>query len=98
FFKYLKATNYIQRYNQKLKNAIDAIVKSETRIGFYNSLLAAIREPIVIVIVVLVILVQVRFFSDSIGIIILSLLFFYRSLASLVVMQNYWNQFLNVSG
>src|SRR5690606_16029056 len=51
-----------------------------------------------ILIVVSVIFIQVKFFSESIGLIVLSLLFFYRSLNSLVVMQNYWNQFLNVSG
>lgn len=98
FFKYLKATNYIKVYSEKLKIAVDRIVKNETKIGFYNSLLNASREPVVILIVVLVILIQVKFFSESISLIVLSLLFFYRSLTSLVMMQNFWNQFLNVSG
>lgn len=98
YFKYLKATNLIQRYGEKLRHTIDEIVKSETKIGFYNSLLAAAREPIVIIVIAIVIILQIRFFSDGIGAIILSLLFFYRSLSYLVMMQNYWNQFLNVSG
>lgn len=97
-FKYLKATNQISKYTQKLRSSIDDIVRSEVRIGFYNSLLAAAREPIVIIVIVLVIMVQVSFFTSDMGVILLSLLFFYRSLTSLVVMQNYWNQYLNVSG
>ena len=98
FFKYLKATNQIRKYSQKLRLAIDDIVKSEIRIGFFNSLLAAAREPIVIIVIVAVIMFQVSFFSADMGVIVLSLLFFYRSLTSLVSMQNYWNQYLNVSG
>src|SRR5690606_21969990 len=74
------------------------IETSTKRIGFYNSILFATREPLAITVVVLVILVQITFFSEAIGAIILSLLFFYRSLTALMQQQTNWNNFLNMTG
>ena len=98
FFKYLKATGYIHRYAQKLRSAVDVIEANTKKIGFYNAILSATREPLVIAVVVVVIIVQITFFSESIGAIILSLMFFYRSLNALMQLQNHWNSFLNMSG
>ncbi|WP_192349172.1 ABC transporter ATP-binding protein [Algoriphagus sp. Y33] len=98
FFKYLKATGLMDKFFEKIKSSIDYIENSNKKIGFYNSLVVAAREPMVITVVVLTILIQVKVFSESIGAIILSLLFFYRSLNSLVELQNQWNNFLNVTG
>lgn len=98
FYKYLKATGYIKSYEMRLRDAVDYIVKSNKKIGFYNALLVAAREPMVIFVVVIVIMVQVNVFAQQLGVIILSLLFFYRSLNSLVMMQTQWNGFLNLSG
>ena len=98
FFKYLKATGLIDDFGKKLKRAIDYIERSNKKIGFYNAILTGSREPIVVLVVVLVIVIQVSYFSQQIGVIVLSLLFFYRCLTSLVLMQSYWNNFLNMSG
>lgn len=98
FYKYLKATGSIKSYELRLRDAVDYIVKSNKKIGFYNALLVAAREPMVIFVVVIVIIVQVNVFAQQLGVIILSLLFFYRSLNSLVMMQTQWNGFLNLSG
>ncbi len=98
FFKYLKATGTVQRFARQLHAAIDLIESNTRKIGLFNSILAASREPVVIMVVVVVILIQVTFFAQNIGAILLSLMFFYRSLTALVQMQNYWNNFLNMSG
>src|SRR5690606_25052714 len=98
FFKYLKATGFMEQYSEKLKGVVTYIENSNKKIGFYNSLLTATREPLVILVVVLVIMIQISFFAENIGVIVLSLLFFYRSLNALVQMQNHWNIFLNMSG
>ncbi len=98
FYKYFKATGLIDSYSQKLKSAIDYIEHNTKKIGLYASILTATREPLVITVVILVIIVQVSFFSQSVGAIILSLMFFYRSLNSLMQMQTHWNGFLNMSG
>ena len=97
-FKYLKATGLVNKYVSKLKRNIYDIEASQKKIGILNGLLLAIREPLVIFVVVVVIIVQVKFFSESLGLIILSLLFFYRSLNFLMALQNRWNSFLMVSG
>jgi ABC-type multidrug transport system fused ATPase/permease subunit len=97
-FKYLKASGLIQEYGQKLRNAIIRIEVIQRKLGTLASALAAIREPIVMIVVIVVILIQVSVFAQSLGLIILSLLFFYRALNYLMSLQNYWNSFLAVSG
>ncbi|MBW3466344.1 ABC transporter ATP-binding protein [Arthrospiribacter ruber] len=98
FYKYLRATGLMSLFYDKMKVAIEYIERSNKKIGFYNSLVVAAREPLVITVVVIVILIQVNLFSENISAIVLSLLFFYRSLNSLVELQNHWNNFLNVTG
>lgn len=97
-FKYLKATALIEKFSNKLKVNIDSIEESRRKMGVYNSILLAAREPMLIIVVATVIIIQTQFFNASLGPIILSLLFFYRALTSLLNLQNSWNRFLEVSG
>lgn len=97
-FKYLKATALIHFFTKRLKEYIGRIEDSNKKIGFYAAIQQATREPLVVLVVVAVILVQVRFFGVSIGLIILSLMFFYRSLTYIMNMQSSWNNFLGTSG
>jgi subfamily B ATP-binding cassette protein MsbA len=98
FFKYLKATALNSVFADKLKTAIRSIEDNNKKIGYYNAILDATREPLTIAVVVAVILVQVKVFGSGIGLIILSLLFFFRALTYLMNTQTMWNSFLNVSG
>ena len=98
FFKYLKATGSMRRYAKKLKKTILDIEVISKKMGWYNAILSATREPLVVAVVVGVIIIQISYFSQPLGQIILSLLFFYRSLTFLMNVQTQWNSFLNVSG
>lgn len=98
FFKYLKATGLIYRYADKLIGTNNRILESQRKTGIISAALASVREPLIILVVVLVIVIQVNYFSESVSLIILSLLLFYRGLVSLMSMQNYWNLFLTMSG
>ncbi|MFD2203185.1 ABC transporter ATP-binding protein [Shivajiella indica] len=98
FFKYLKATGINHLFSEKLKKAVQIIENHNLKTGYYSAILQAIREPITIALVVVVILVQVSYFDQALGLIILSLLFFYRSLTFLMALQTSWNSFLNMSG
>jgi ABC-type multidrug transport system fused ATPase/permease subunit len=98
FFKYLKATGLIKSFSAKLKDYIARIEESNRKMGFYSALLTAVREPLVVLVVVVVIIVQVSYFSQNMAIIILSLMFFYRSLTYLINLQTNWNGFLTASG
>tara|TARA_A100000171_G_scaffold45302_1_gene48890 strand:+ start:4064 stop:5869 length:1806 start_codon:yes stop_codon:yes gene_type:complete len=97
-FKYLKATSLIFNYVDKLKDSITKIEKVQKRMSLLDTAMVAVREPMIILVVVIVILVQIKFFSEELGSIILSLLLFYRALSSLMIMQKQWNSFLTVSG
>ncbi|MCE3280299.1 MAG: ATP-binding cassette, subfamily MsbA [Bacteroidetes bacterium] len=98
FFKYLKATARMKIYSSKLKMSINEIQKNNRKIGMIAAFLESSREPLIILVVVSVILVQTTVFHQSLGLIILSLLFFYRSLNYLMLVQTNWNSFLAVSG
>jgi len=98
FFKYLKATGLIYRFGNKLKANIVVVEDIGIRMGKLSAILSGSREPLVVTVVALVILVQVNFFETSMGVIVLSLLFFYRALSYIMGLQNSWNQFISTSG
>lgn len=97
-FKYLKATSYLFKYSKKLHEAILKIEKTNKKIGILSAFLAATREPLIIIVVTLVIFLQTNVLGSPLGPILISLLFFYRALSNLMLMQGTWNQFLAVSG
>lgn len=97
-FKYLKATSYFKKYKLKLINQIEDIESLQKNIGFYNSLLNGLREPIVLVIVVIVIFIQVNFLGGALASILLSLMFFYRALNYVISVQSSWQSFISQFG
>jgi ABC-type multidrug transport system fused ATPase/permease subunit len=97
-FKYLKATNLIDSYKRKL---IGLVYESEAlsfKMGMLSGISSAMREPLTIGIVALVIYVQVVVFKVPMFSIVLSLMFFYRSLTNLLEIQNAWQSFLANTG
>ncbi|WP_439481061.1 ABC transporter ATP-binding protein [Cyclobacterium plantarum] len=97
-FKYLKATGTIKAYSGKLREKVLEIEGFLSQMGLLNAGINAIREPLVIFVVVLVIFVEVNWMGGRLGLILLSLIFFYRSLTYLMNMQNYWNTYLGNHG
>lgn len=98
FFKYLKTTGLNIAYSKKLKRNIRALENLQRKIGIIDSMLAALREPVVVLIIVVAIYLQVVFFDQEVGLILLSLLLLYRALTFFMAMQEQWNFFLGVSG
>jgi ABC-type multidrug transport system fused ATPase/permease subunit len=92
-FKYLKATNYFQKYKIKLKDYVDQIELEQKKIGIFNAILMAAREPLVIAIVVAAILVEIKLLNGNIAAIFLSLMFFYRALNFIMLVQTHWQAF-----
>ena len=97
-FKYLRATGMVDTHSNKLKDTIVDIENTRRKIGTLAGLGSASREPLLVIILACVILIQVMFLGGPMGAILISLLFFYRALSSLVSLQNSWNAFLGVSG
>ncbi len=98
FFKYLKATGLIKKFASKLNQKIYEIENSQKKIGILNATIQGIREPLLIGVVVVAILIEVSLFGGKLGLIILSLLFFYRALTFVLQLQAQWSQFLAYSG
>lgn len=97
-YKYLKSTNYLTRFAQKIKNVIDKTESLNKRIGFYNAITNSVKEPIMIIIIVGVIIIKLYVLGGTITSIMLSLLLFYRSINFLMMVQNEWQAFIQASG
>lgn len=97
-FKYLKATALVTSFAKQLDKSIDDIEYQRNRIRRYGAIMLALREPAMIFIVTAVIYVQVVILYGSMESILLSLLFFYRAMTSLVQLQTFWNRYIEVSG
>jgi ABC-type multidrug transport system fused ATPase/permease subunit len=93
-FKYLKATGFLNKYEDRLANSIINIESENKKIGHLNAFLIAVKEPILIIVVSAAILIQTMLFDEPLGAILISLLFFYRSLGALIAVQNDWNKFI----
>ncbi len=97
-YKYLKATGLVNFFGGRLVKNLLQLEKSNRRIGVLTAIVSGAREPLLIFVVTAVILVQVKFLGASLGPILISLLFFYRALTALLLMQSSWNYFLANSG
>jgi subfamily B ATP-binding cassette protein MsbA len=98
FFKYLKSTGLIHKYAKKLIDTNDQMHNTQKKLGVLAAILGSVREPIVIFVVLLSIIIEVNYFHQTIGIIIFTLLLFYRALISLTGMQNFFNLFFSNAG
>jgi subfamily B ATP-binding cassette protein MsbA len=97
-FKYLRATGSINTLGKKLSWQIEEIEKNNRRLGQLSSLVSAVREPTMIVVVAASILFETQVMGSGLSSILVSLLFFYRALSSLLAVQTFYNNFLGTSG
>ena len=98
YFKYLKSTNYLNRYAKNLGQVINKTENLNKKVGFYTAITTGIREPMILLIVVIVIYIQINWMGGSLGSIILSLILFYRALTFLMSIQNQWQSFIQSTG
>jgi ABC-type multidrug transport system fused ATPase/permease subunit len=97
-FKYLKSTNYFSKYSLKLNQVIKETESLNKRIGLFNTITMSLKEPSIIIVVAVVIKIQLDLMGANLSSILLSLLFFYRALSFLMVIQNNWQNFINNVG
>ncbi|MFZ1612477.1 MAG: ABC transporter ATP-binding protein [Chitinophagales bacterium] len=97
-YKYLKSTGLLKVFGARLQKSILDVEENNKKIGIYNAVLGSLREPLLIIVVSLVIFFQANVLHADLGLILLSLLFFYRGLTSLMLMQTSWNSFVALSG
>jgi len=97
-FKYLKASGSIKQYVNRVKKQSIDVENTNNKIAKYGNILFATREPIIILVVCTVIFIQTSYLNTPLEGILISLLFFYRALTSLMQAQSSWNNFLTVVG
>jgi subfamily B ATP-binding cassette protein MsbA len=97
-FKYLKATGLSRFFAGKLIKKIRAMETTQLGINTLNAMISSLREPLMMTVVVVVILLEITLLGGELGVIILSILFFYRALFSVTQLQTKWNQFLGMTG
>ena len=97
-FKYLRSTGVVDKFSRKLEETIFSIEETRKRLGVLSSIGGAVVEPVVIIILALVLWIQFQFFGGALSTALVSLMFFFRALTSLIGLQAQWNTFLGVSG
>jgi subfamily B ATP-binding cassette protein MsbA len=98
FFKYLNASGRLGEYSMFLKNKVHEVEGYNKRMGIIGSVLASIREPMLIIVICSVIYIEVRLLDGNLGVILLSILFFYRALNAIINIQSTYNSYLGQSG
>lgn len=98
FFKYLNSSGRLKDYSNFLRNKVLEVEGYNRRMGFIGSFLGSIREPMLITVVCSVIYVEVRLLGGNLGVILLSILFFYRAMSAIINIQGIYNSYLGQSG
>jgi ABC-type multidrug transport system fused ATPase/permease subunit len=97
-FKYLKATSGVSKFGSRLEKQILEIEETNKKIGNLDSLSTGLREPIMIYVLVLVISIQTMFIGGGVESVMVSLLFLYRGLSSIALLQSSYNKYLSFHG
>lgn len=97
-YKYLKATGLLDNYINKLRRNILNIEKIQKKLGFVESAIFGMKEPVIIIVIFIAIFLYNQYFSSVISSVLLNLLFIYRAFTFFMAAQEHWNLFLGYSG
>ncbi len=89
-FKYLKSTNQIGIYNEKINQSIKSLASYHTKTGVLGGIVSASREPLSISLIILIFSIEVYFLKNNFEILLISAILYYRSLSSIVGVQGSW--------
>jgi len=96
--KYLSATNQMNIFDNKFKSTSSIISKLQLKTWVFGSFTHSIKEPIAVISLSGIIILQVIFFKNDLASTFISLLFFYRSMTSSILIQNSMQNLLEFSG
>ena len=86
-FKYLKATNYFKRYDNRLRDNIELNDEYAFKMNKLGFIMINAREPMILLVISIVVMIQVNVLNGNLESILISLLLFYRGLGHLVSLQ-----------
>lgn len=96
-FKYLKATNYFNKYDQRLRKNINLNADYSIKSQRLTSIMINAREPMILTIIATVVIIQINLMGGELSSILVSLLLFYRCLGYLVTLQGALTSFTSSS-
>lgn len=97
-YKYLKATNRFSVVGIRLRDVVMRMTRSRFRLNIIAGFIAAIPEPIAVILVAILMYVYVVRWHQSFALIAVILLLFYRTVMRLMALQSDWNSFFAASG
>jgi ABC-type multidrug transport system fused ATPase/permease subunit len=97
-FKYISATGQTSKIKKQIELSIKFLTDCQMRMGIAAAFTHSIREPIAAICVVLIIAIQVLYFEESVGPILVSILLFYRAFNASLAIQSYLQSSLEAIG
>lgn len=96
--KYIRISGLYNKFLKRISHSIETLESTRKRISLLNSGLDAAREPSMIIIICTALFFQINYLNGSSEEVIITLVFFYRALTSVTLMQTAWNNFNSVRG
>lgn len=93
-FKYLSATQQIDRMRQDVINSLDKLTRFRQRQSLLSAATGSISEPLSIIFIICIIIVQIELLKAPITPILVSILLFHRGLAVMLGVQGRWQSVL----
>jgi ABC-type multidrug transport system fused ATPase/permease subunit len=97
-FKYLTATAKSGDLQDKVEQSIQKLCYHEVRIGISNAFIQSMREPVGVILIMGIVYFQVAYLDESISLILVSILLFYRGIGSIFSVQANWQRTLEYIG
>ncbi len=97
-FKYTKATDGFSTLQKRLQRSIRSLAAVQYKTMFYNSILGAVAEPIIVIFIVGLMAYQISILRGSLAPIVVSIMFFYRIFQKIIKLQTLWQSFSSFVG
>jgi ABC-type multidrug transport system fused ATPase/permease subunit len=97
-FKYLASTGHCANLRQETIASIGRLRGVLIRQGVAWAITNAVREPVAVVAILVIVMVQLLWLNQPLAPILVSILLFYRGLASVLSLQGYWQKALATMG
>ena len=96
--KYLRATGRLVSKREQLEQESVRVADGHGRSAFLNGIMVAIKEPLAVFFLIVVLVVQVEFFSQEVGLVLVSLVLYYRVMMAMMLTQTYYQILLSLEG
>lgn len=97
-FKYLTATNQVEKTEEKVFTSTKKLTRYHKLTGIANAFTQSIQEPVALLLILIIIFLQVSVFNDPLAPLLVSLVLFYRGINSAVGVQALWQGTLEFIG